>query len=338
MESDKEVALYYPYTDIDDVSLIKTAALYWDELQTIVPQDVQQPYKNQISLEAEANRFLKRRDVMCDDNAVEQAGNEFVKDTRTISLIKNIFLPQLYSRLQRSEVYHGKISLVCREKLLVYFEECVNEAGNAYVMPEILANAYMSRLASVIAYNDGTIPLTNDEFGNSILQSRYIDYSSERRQNQAELVKLSLKTISVNPDVPLVKILRFRDKHREDLINYRMHVRQLIRAISYNLNNSDKQCLFEEIVKDEFLPVKEEVEAKLSENTDWFMINNTVIMIAGMGATILSDGQAWLARLLSSVVALGINVLGNIRDDRKCIKNHPLGYLYQAQKKFGAKN
>jgi hypothetical protein len=193
---------------------------------------------------------------------------------------------------------------------------------------------YMSRLASVVAQNDNSVPLTNEHLWQDAALARVIDYSKERKQNQSELVQLSLRTIAINPDVPLAEVLKFRNKHHEDLMNYRRHIRKLVREISKGLNTSDKQSLFEEMVRDEFLPVKKEVEAKLSQNTDWFMIKNIAITVAGVGAILLSGGQAWLASLLKGTVALGINVLGNIRDDRKCVKNHPLGYLYQAQKKF----
>jgi len=64
MGSKKEIALYYPYIDIDDGGLIKMAALYWDKLQTIVPQDMERPYENCHTLEAERQGFLKRREVM----------------------------------------------------------------------------------------------------------------------------------------------------------------------------------------------------------------------------------------------------------------------------------
>lgn len=39
-------ALYYPTIDIDDSEWIKNAILFWDEIDTIVPEAISSPYKN----------------------------------------------------------------------------------------------------------------------------------------------------------------------------------------------------------------------------------------------------------------------------------------------------
>jgi hypothetical protein len=39
-------ALYYPHIDIDDSEWLRSAILFWDALQTIVPRAVRTPYKN----------------------------------------------------------------------------------------------------------------------------------------------------------------------------------------------------------------------------------------------------------------------------------------------------
>jgi hypothetical protein len=116
MDSEKDVALYYPYIDIDDAGLIKTAALYWDELQTIVPETaieslfdekylievegthktyriidydlpikkewINEIYKNQITKEAYDSGFLKPRMISFDDKCSNIAGDEFAEDIK----------------------------------------------------------------------------------------------------------------------------------------------------------------------------------------------------------------------------------------------------------------
>ena len=39
-------ALYYPHIDIDDPTWLRSAILFWDSLQTIVPRSVGNPYRN----------------------------------------------------------------------------------------------------------------------------------------------------------------------------------------------------------------------------------------------------------------------------------------------------
>ena len=38
-------ALYYPTIDISNEAWLKTAILYWDEINTIVPSSIDHPYK-----------------------------------------------------------------------------------------------------------------------------------------------------------------------------------------------------------------------------------------------------------------------------------------------------
>lgn len=38
-------ALFYPWIDIKDEQWLKTSLLYWDELRTIVPESIENPYK-----------------------------------------------------------------------------------------------------------------------------------------------------------------------------------------------------------------------------------------------------------------------------------------------------
>jgi hypothetical protein len=52
-------ALYYPHIDIDDPKWLRSAILFWDSLQTIVPLAVEQPYKNKDTKILWQEGFLK---------------------------------------------------------------------------------------------------------------------------------------------------------------------------------------------------------------------------------------------------------------------------------------
>lgn len=52
-------ALYYPWIDIADDNWLKTAILYWDEISTIVPESIENPYENQAARIAQAANILK---------------------------------------------------------------------------------------------------------------------------------------------------------------------------------------------------------------------------------------------------------------------------------------
>jgi hypothetical protein len=51
-------ALYYPWIDIRDESWLKTALLYWDGIQTIVPNSVDRPYSSETARILQDAQFL----------------------------------------------------------------------------------------------------------------------------------------------------------------------------------------------------------------------------------------------------------------------------------------
>ncbi len=342
MDSDTEVALYYPYIDIGDAELIKTAALYWDEVQTIVPESVPHPYESLISREATDIGFLKPRIVHSQDDSVIKTGEEFCADIEQENvkqrIIKNI---RETKRKRFSRVHLDKWSKEYLFKIWLAIKEDIPlspDTDDYVIFPAPLGHAYMSRLASVIAQNDNSIPLTNLPNFQDILIDRLVDYSKERKQNQAELVRLSLKTVSINPDVPLIDILRFRDTNRDMLLNYRSYIRELARQIARGLDTTEKQYVCKEIMRDKVLPVKEEIEAKLNESNILFGLGCFDIAQAAVMGFITSGGQSWVNGIAGGLVSLGISSIRGLREDRNIIKDHPLGYLYKAQQQLGRIN
>lgn len=350
MASDKEIALYYPHINITDTALIKTAALYWDELQTIVPESYKNnlrlfhsdtpyelPYSGRPSVEAFQEKFLKPRYVNSEATVTDIAGREFANDIRYESVKRNIVSlnrgQRKYSLIHFDKWAPKHLRKIWRE-LESDFAFGVTDAEDQLVVPEPIADAYMSRLASAISQTDGSVPLTNVSFCHIILLDRLIDFESQRHESQAELVKLSLETVSIDPDVPLVDILRFRGNHRDQLNNLRRSMRKLFRQIDENLSLQDKHNLITAIVEDEVLQGKQEVERKLTENGIRFLISIFTVALPSM-LGVLAAGDKWPLVFAGGAISLSAPLVFSIRKDRNLLKDHPFGYLYQAQEHFG---
>jgi hypothetical protein len=365
MDSEKEIALYYPYIDIKDAGLIKTAALYWDKLQTIVPLDpyglyserkeatsVTEFYKTDASREAKKEGFLEERIVNPMDESVQQTGRNFISDLREIPEIKESLANILRSKQWRHALA-DKYTTIYMEKfdpghlLDLVFElkdagvqfTSLTDGSNGIIAPKPFADMYMSRMASVIAQKDGSVPLTNESLWQDAALARVIDYSEERKRNQSFLAKMSLQTISIASETPLIEILRFKDipKHREMLIAFRKYIRELARQVATGLDTTEKQRVFEEIIRDKVVPVKEEIQSKLSEGDIAFGLSAFDIAQATVMGAIASGGTDWRTGIAGAGISLTVSFYQSLREDRNIIKEHPLGYLYQAQKKFGAK-
>jgi len=363
MDSDGEVGLYYPYIDITSPGLIKTAALYWDKLQTIVPLDpdglyaeCKEPpsatdfYKTDASSEAKKEGFLEERFVHPMDRSVEQTGQEFISDLKKIPEIKESLSNILQSPQWRRErtdsfrtIYMEKFNPIHLAGLFIELREIGvhfsprTDSSKGMIVPKPFYDMYMSRLASVLSQTDNSVPLTNENLWQDAALGRVIDFSEERKHDQLELVRLSLQTISINSNVPLIEVLRFRDRHRTELLNYRRYIRKLSQKISKGLLDSERESLIKEIATDELLSAKEEIEAKLSEGVIAFGYSALDIAQATVMGIFASWGENSLAGLGAGLTSLTISFVQSLRKDRKIIKEHPLGYLYRAEKEFGAK-
>jgi len=361
MDNEKEIVLYYPYIDIDDASLIKSAALYWDEIQTIVPYDEYEyydehgslpshgpdPYATPISQEAKAAGFLKPRFVNPADESVKQAGREIITDIRKTPEIKTKISEMIRKPVRPSQKIRPKFSKLSLSKIdinhLLNLAFEFKEAGipistddnNNVIVPTPFSDTYMSMLASSIATNDGIIPLTNVDLWHHALIDRYKNYDEERIDNQGQLATMSLQTISIDPNVPLIEIMRFRYDHRDMLINFRRQIHELSRQVVPGLNTAEKQSVFEEIIGDNIRPAKVEIEAKLNESGLRFVGSCIVITLVGCGGIVIS--QEWLAPLITAGIFAGAELIGNIRRDRFIQTSDPLGYLYKAEQRLRTK-
>lgn len=366
MANDKEIALYYPYIDIRDAGLIKTAALYWDKLQTIVPLDpyelyseqeyassVADFYKTDASREAKKEGFLEERIVNPMDESVQRTGRNFILDLRDIPEIKERLAKTLRSQQWRhagaekySTIYMEKFNPNHLLNLAFELKETgvhfspLTDGSNGIIVPKPFADMYMSRLASTIAQSDNSVPLTNETLWQDAALSRIIDYSEERKQNQSELAMMSLQTIAIDPTMPLIEVLEFRDDNdnRDMLVNFRRQIRELSRQVQIGLDTADKQKVFKEIITDKIVPVKDELEAKLNESNILFGLGCFDIAQAAVTGFITSGGQSWVNGIAGGLVSLGISLTRGLREDRNIIKDHPLGYLYKAQQQLGGVN
>lgn len=337
--NDFQTALYYPYIDLTDTGFVKTAALYWDQLQTIVPEPVLYPYESPISKEATDAGFLKPRIVNSRDKSVKKTGDEFCADIEQENIKQRIIT--CIHKVKRKRFSRIHFEKWAPDSLFKVWRAIKNDiplspdVDDYVIFPEPLGNAYMSRLASVIAQHDKTTPLTNLPDYQDILTDRFVDYSEEQKQVQLQLATMSLQTISIEPETPLIEILRFKDKykHRKMLFDFRRYIRDLTRQVSAGLQNSKKQEIFIELIKDKILPAGEEIGKKLDENNLRFVAGNIVLTLAGCAGAAIS--QEWLGYLVVTGILAGAKLIGNLREERLILEEHPLCYLYQVQKKFG---
>src|SRR6516165_11094747 len=76
-------ALYYPYIDIEDGKWLRSAILFWDEIQTIVPTSIKKPYKSKDTRICAEEGYLSPLPCDLHGDVLNQLGK------RVINLVQN---------------------------------------------------------------------------------------------------------------------------------------------------------------------------------------------------------------------------------------------------------
>ncbi len=331
-----DVTLYYPWIDPPKEETLKTAMLYWDEMRTIVPESIEEPYQTQATKAASDLGFLRRRNINPEMPEVETAGAEFLGDFER----KAIQADGLNAR-DRANLHHeklpswlhgGKVADLMKYEV---FGDQQPSADGFYNVAEGFGLAYMSRLASTICDVDQITPTTDRDESHDVIIDRFIDLEKENRIDRAEalLARLSIETIHMEPSTPLFRIKSFRDEHYDELVLYRRAVRKLAREVSGITNLDHLEREIKKIVKDEIRPAQEQVEGRMRDHQlDFGMSMTDVATSLGIEAAQQGKLQAILGPIVGSAVGL---VCSLCRLRRPKTAKGPYSYLVRAKKRFG---
>ena len=69
-------ALFYPTIDIKNENWLKTAILFWDEINTIVPESINNPYQERATQYLSDEGILKPIQVSPDNDFIEELSEE----------------------------------------------------------------------------------------------------------------------------------------------------------------------------------------------------------------------------------------------------------------------
>ena len=106
-----DVALYHPWIEPTDASMLRTAALFWDRLLTIVPEAIEEPYQNAVAKEAAELGFLQPRRVTSEQPEVQKATEEFAAD-RHRPVIQNSRRAQELQSDGMATLHRGQVTLL----------------------------------------------------------------------------------------------------------------------------------------------------------------------------------------------------------------------------------
>ncbi|AXT63085.1 hypothetical protein D1816_22965 [Aquimarina sp. AD10] len=355
-------ALYYPTIDIQNSDWAKSAVLFWDNIQTIVPESINTPYKNRVSKILNDEGLLTPHFVNPDHNAVRDLASDVTNFLET-----NEGFDFLVSGRDNGSSIHveklprelKKFSRIHREKLpyaiKVLLEDQIHRNGWLEVN-SVFVGFYMTLLANKICERERLVLLTDNSIASKLTDKAKLDnqrkivgrsrqWDYDRNENttlhlsQGILSNLILKGIRFSPDTKTEDIIKFKRKHKDELGLFRINLEKLVSDIPDDIPFETLQQNIKDIYTNEFEPSYNNFKKALDGfKLKW--INDHVMKVAffktGTGALLpyllgVTIPQALFAGIGISIVTSAISYN---EAKKTMLRENPYSYLVSAEKEL----
>ena len=355
-------ALYYPTIDISNTGWLKTTALFWDSISTIVPESLDATYRERDTQYLSDIGFLRPLYVNSNDEAVVGIESDILSLLSSPEVIQAFFydsgsrlthihrskisyqLEETICEIQRHPIYADKLSMRIRKEI----DNSINDSPqDFYYVNDSFASFYMTALANklcesrTLAMITDTVPFftagNTIKFGNqsSLLTDRYqrIIYRN-REMAQGILLNFIIHGLSISPETSLDEVIRFKNHHRDELGRFKVELAKLTQTY----DNADKPInVVQEEIKDlyenVFLPAYNDLKKALSSfSIKWY--TNSFLKISAISASATGIPMALLGFPVEQALYAGIGVSAiasivsyNV-DKRQLLRNNPYSYLF----------
>ena len=242
-------ALYYPTIEITNDRWLKSVALFWDRIETIVPQEMEHPYKRRTTklLEEEGFLFPHRVDPFCEEvvdltddlerfcetkagrmafmRREAQQNERFnawdgLSDSRGVDRYQSFFL------------HASKLPYTARDR----FNELIDADGYVKVSEHFM-KYYMALLANRICQLNNMSLLTDRVYMNNLSNEALIQglkrpFGEQEEDDRLGLMyKIVVDNIDLDPATPIDKIIRFKKNRQDELGAFR---NEMLRLVSFD--------------------------------------------------------------------------------------------------------
>ena len=232
MKPDYASALYYPYIDIDDPVWLRTAVLFWNRIQTIVPSEIDDPYQNEDSHRLHMEGFLAP--LACDlrGELLEDLARRVMKYVESPDVghaaLHGVFgasvdrheIPcrpprTIVDQTVQSRLHPSKVSAMLRDRLAA----AEYDENGFLLVDERFGAFYMSALANRLAMDTGSVAVSNEGNAFGFQLNSLLDGVVSNSPTAADGLLLSVVTESLILDasVPISRIIRFRHQNEARL-------------------------------------------------------------------------------------------------------------------------
>lgn len=334
-------ALYYPYIHFQDSTWLKAMALFYSRIYRIVPPNIKPADSTDIKV------LMETGEIGCTIDPIIYAAEA-----------SSIFRGKIESEWDAAALTFHDTEKKAFDKLHItktdevvrkLFEKMGFKEEEEWIdLPKEIASSYMLYLSTVISEKNG-LSLLTDGFPSwtatnyFISDGRFPDFISfediYKEKNAFSLYSLILQELCPAniEEVPSKKIVLFRKKRKDEIIN----LRKAINSLYIMLSEIEDITIFKDKIEDELVNIKCAIEdykrsAEILNVRDWIGIN--LFALTGTNALLNIFNIQDLARaiLLSTGVALGfIYTLSASKEHMRALRNkHPYSCLALMEKDF----
>lgn len=352
-------ALYYPSIDIMNEGWLKNAILYWDKIYTIVPQDIEQPYRSETSHKLNEEGILlplyinksridgeymaKNFFEYIDSHEGKEfwASGEGSRDEWYIHITKvpKEILDKMEERKYLEVISKDKD---IEEKLTGMFR------GNEWIrMDKNVARFYMTLLAAYLSDEYGYGLLTDmastDRLANAVRRDANLRPANRsyyfrkggitRNLAEGTLADLILGKLGIDPNTPVEKIIDFRNEHDSQLGRFRNKLGELTKEISKEDMSSER---FVQNIHDIYLndvkPSIDDLKDSLKfNNISWKWDGLLKITAISVGPTSLATGLLGLSVPQAIIAMAGLSLAATLvnynKEKENKLRREPYSYV-----------
>jgi len=363
-------ALYYPHIDIENSDWLKTAVLFWDSISTIVPESVRNPYKHRDSEYLASIDFLRPIHVNSDDEAVVGIEDDIFNTMFTPSFFAMLSNPR---HMRNYGISHDKMSYRLRElfesgihveKMSWEIRHRIQEYGdifrrdNVLYMDDSFAYLYMVTLANKICENRSIALVASDSQSESVANILRLDnqlplpvgyenhrifhrrrnFCKERHYEQGIMLDLIINGLRISPDVPLVDIVTFKERHKDELRTFRVQLNKLVQEVPQNQSLEAIQQTIRDVYDNEFLrEYNEFIKALKSSKIKWFadsLVKISAVTASATGIPMILGATVPQALLAGAGVSMLASIVSYNVDKRQYLNNNPYSFLLASKREL----
>ncbi|SJM96590.1 hypothetical protein [Crenothrix polyspora] len=356
-------ALYYPYIDVKNERWLRSAALFWDSIRTIVPESYRDPYSSVVARELNDEGILEPVQVSSDMEEIESL-TDTVLDFLTDPASTNVIFS---SENHPSRIHPEKMSSELRyfldihpdklpREIRSHFEHAFSEEGWYRVDPGF-ANFYMTLLASKLANRLGLGLITESSAADQLaiavhkgrpLGSNDIDFQYRRRfgrhfhafgphrelpQEVAPglLIDLIVQSIELPQNLSVKDLLKFKNDHREELSLFRREISKLTTDIPKDASVEALRQAVHDQYKAQVLPAMRSLRHSLQAQ-GWDAALNGFLKVsfftaAPTSAAIFAGFPSSVALLAGAGVSLTASAVLLVNQLQRTKIDNPYSYL-----------